>query len=140
MTKEEKINLIKENEELVVLALEQYVNNIYKMTDEYFDTTVHNGKILRTLKKGLEHNEKMEKFILDSNEAAEEYDKIRLKIKNKDFNLSLAEIAEIAVSFNFCKILLDKQYKYITNSQKIVKELISSLMSSLDIDELKIKS
>jgi len=88
MSVESKIEKIKTEKESAIDALTLYLDSIYNMTDRFFDVKIkEDGSIERVLKKGLEPDMKIEKFIMELNNDASEYEKIRGKLKNDDFNL-----------------------------------------------------
>ena len=84
----EKINLIRDNRDADIAALNVYLDKIYKLTDDYFE----DGK----LKEGLSSDAKLEKFILELRDDANKFESVRRKLINNDFNLSLEEVNYIA--------------------------------------------
>lgn len=140
MNKEEKIEYIKENSEIILIALNSYLDSLYTIVEKYFDRKVDEDNSIKwELKEGLENDPKLEKAILDAKETSIEYEKVRNKIINKDFNLSLVEIAQAGIACNFLKVILDKQYTYVYNSQQLIKEIISNLTSGEELNNIKIK-
>lgn len=88
MSIETKIEKIKAEKESAIDALTLYLDSIYNMTDRFFDIKIkEDGSTERVLKEGLEPDMKIEKFIMELNNDASEYEKIRGKLKNDDFNL-----------------------------------------------------
>ena len=88
MSIESKIEKIKAEKESAIDALTLYLDSIYNMTDRFFDIKIkEDGGIERVLKEGLEPDMKIEKFIMELNNDASEYEKIREKLKADDFNL-----------------------------------------------------
>jgi predicted nucleic acid-binding Zn-ribbon protein len=88
MSIESKIEKIKAEKESAIDALTLYLDSIYNMTDRFFDIKIkEDGSTERVLKEGLEPDMKIEKFIMELNNDASEYEKIRGKLKNDDFNL-----------------------------------------------------
>lgn len=117
-----KIMCIKDDPESAILALTGYLDDIYNLTDQFFDMKIDKktNKVIRVLKKDLEHSDKPVNFILELNEDAKRYEKIREKLQNNDFNLSLVEINQIGLAFNYMAILIEKQIK---TSQQALKDI-----------------
>ena len=137
MSKETKLNCIKENADVVIAGLDAYLDSIYAMTDNYFTYTTENNEIKRVLKDGLKHDEKLEKFILELESDSNDYEILRSKLKKKDFNLSLAEIARAGLACQFLKIQLDKRKNAVLNSLELTKSIITTLMEPVPPVELE---
>lgn len=133
MNLDDKIKCIRENSESAVLALTSYLDSIYNMTDQFYDQAIKevDGKetVVRILKPELVKDEKAEKFIEELNNDASQYEKIRGKLKNGDFNLSLPEIARIGLAFTFVGITLDKQIKQANAAMADIQKIIEILMA-----------
>lgn len=117
-----KIMCIKDDPESAILALTGYLDDIYNLTDQFFDMEIDEktNRVIRVLKKDLEYSDKPVNFILELNEDAKRYEKIREKLQNNDFNLSLVEINQIGLAFNYMAILIEKQIK---TSQQALKDI-----------------
>lgn len=117
----EKINLIKDNREAAIAALNVYLDKIYKLTDDYFE----NGK----LKEGLTPDTKLEKFILELRNGADRFESVRRKLINNDFNLSLEEVNYVALSFVHVVESWQFQIKNLTLAKEQAQEIIKTLMA-----------
>ena len=129
MSVESKIEKIKTEKESAIDALTLYLDSIYNMTDRFFDVKIkEDGSIERVLKKGLEPDMKIEKFIMELNNDASEYEKIRGKLKNDDFNLQLTEIARIGLAFTYTAMIIQKRIDESTKALKDIKSIVDVLM------------
>lgn len=117
-----KIYLIRDNKEPAIAALNNYLDRIYKLTDDYFE----NGK----LKEGLTPDEKIEKFVLELREDAEKYENVRRKLINNDFNLSVVEINHIALAFVYMIERWKNEAMILNRTIEQAKNIISVLMKS----------
>lgn len=117
----EKINLIRDNRDAAIAALNVYLDKIYKLTDDYFE----DGK----LKEGLSSDAKLEKFILELRDDATKFESVRRKLIDNDFNLSLEEVNYIALGFVYMAESWRSQIKKLTlaveQAQAITKVLIA---------------
>lgn len=118
---EEKIQLIKENKNAAIAALNSYLDKIYGLTDQYFTS---DGK----LKEGLTKDEKLEKFLLELKEDASKYEFVRRKIIDEDYNLSLIDINHIALAFTYVSATWQTMIKNLTKAIEETKPIISKLM------------
>lgn len=116
----EKINLIRDNKEAAIAALNVYLDKIYKLTDDYFE----NGK----LKEGLTPDAKLEKFILELRDDANKFESVRRKLINSDFNLSLEEVNYVALGFVYMAESWQSQIKNLTLAVEQVQAIIKTLM------------
>lgn len=116
----EKINLIRDNRDAAIAALNVYLDKIYKLTEDYFDGD--------TLKKGLTPDAKLENFILELRDDAAKFESVRRKLINNDFNLSLEEVNYVALGFVYLSESWRSQIKNLNmaveQSQAIVKVLM----------------
>ena len=117
----EKINLIRDNRDAAIAALNVYLDKIYKLTDDYFE----DGK----LKEGLSSDAKLEKFILELRDDATKFESVRRKLIDNDFNLSLEEVNYIALGFVYMAESWRSQIKKLTlaveQAQAITKVLVA---------------
>lgn len=117
----EKINLIRDNKEAAIAALNVYLDKIYKLTDDYFE----NGK----LKEGLTPDAKLEKFILELRSDADKFESVRRKLINNDFNLSLEEVNYVALGFVYMAESWQSQIKNLTLAVEQAQTIIKTLMA-----------
>lgn len=118
---EEKIQLIKENKDAAIAALNSYLDKIYGLTDQYF---TGDGK----LKEGLTKDEKLEKFLLELREDASKYESVRRKIIDEDYNLSLIDINHVALAFTYVSATWQTMIKNLTKAIEETKPIVSKLM------------
>ena len=116
-----KIYLIRDNKDAAIAALNSYLDRIYNLTDDYFE----DGK----LKEGLTPDEKIEKFVLELREDASKYEKVRRKLIDNDFNLSLVEINYIALAFVYIVQRWKNEQKMILNAINQTQDIIAVLMA-----------
>lgn len=129
ITLQKKIDCVKENKEAAILALSSYLDSIYNNTDKFFDVvTNENGTTSRVLKEGISSDEKIEKFIEELNNDAQNYEKIRTKLQSEDFNLSLTEIARIGLSFVFSGVYIENMIKNYNKALSEIQKMIEILM------------
>lgn len=118
---EEKIQLIKENKDAAVAALNSYLDKIYNLTDQYFTED-------NQLKEGLTKDEKLEKFLIELRDDASKYESVRRKIIDEDYNLSLIDINHIALAFTYVSATWQAMIKNLTKAIEETKPIISKLM------------
>lgn len=116
----EKINLIRDNRDAAIAALNIYLDKIYKLTDDYFE----DGK----LKEGLTHDAKLEEFILELREDTNKFESVRRKLIDNDFNLSLEEVNYIALGFVYMAESWRSQIKNLTLAAEQAQAIIKVLM------------
>lgn len=117
----EKINLIRDNREAAIAALNVYLDKIYNLTDDYFE----NGK----LKEGLTPDAKLEKFILELRDDADKFESVRRKLINNDFNLSLEEVNYVGLGFVYMAESWRSQIKNLTLAIEQTQAIIKILMT-----------
>lgn len=117
----EKINLIRDNRDAAIAALNVYLDKIYKLTDDYFE----DGK----LKEGLTHDTKLEKFILELRDDANKFESVRRKLIDNDFNLSLEEVNYIALGFVYMAESWRSQIKNLTLAVEQAQAITKVLMA-----------
>lgn len=118
---EEKIQIIKDNRDAAIAALNSYLDKIYGLTDQYFTSD-------GILKEGLTEDEKLEKFLLELKEDASKYETVRRKIIDEDYNLSLIDINHIALAFTYVSATWQTMIKNLTKAIEETKPIISKLM------------
>ena len=117
----EKINLIRDNRDAAIAALNVYLDKIYKLTDDYFE----DGK----LKEGLSSDAKLEKFILELRDDATKFESVRRKLIDNDFNLSLEEANYIALGFVYMAESWRSQIKKLTLAAEQAQAITKVLMA-----------
>lgn len=117
----EKQSLIKDNKEVVIRAINAYLDKIYNLTETFFN---EDG----SLKKGLTSDEKVELFIKNlKNHQAVIYENIRKKIIDDDFNLSQKEIAYVNSTLIYIFGCWESQIEKLTKASNEIIELIKKL-------------
>ena len=117
-----KIELIEQYREPAIAALNSYLDSMYDLTDKYFD---EKGNMLPLP----EENEKLKNFILEVKSDTQKYENVRRKLINKDLSLSLYEINLVALSFTFTVETMKKQVKNLTDTIKVLSDLVAALMA-----------
>lgn len=117
----EKINLIRDNRDAAIAALNVYLDKIYNLTDSYFDNGI--------LKKELTPDEKLQNFLLELRDDAQKFEAVRRKIIENDFNLSLKEINYVALAFTYLSESWQNQIKNLTTAREQAQQIIKTLMS-----------
>lgn len=120
----EKINLIRDNRDAAIAALNVYLDKIYKLTDDYFE----DGK----LKEGLSSDAKLEKFILELRDDATKFESVRRKLIDNDFNLSLEEVNYVALGFVYIAESWQSQIKNLTLAVEQARTITKTLMAKTD--------
>lgn len=118
---EEKIQLIKENKDAAVAALNSYLDKIYDLTDKYFTED-------NQLKEGLTKDEKLEKFLMELKNDASKYESVRRKLLDENYDLSLKEINYIALAFTYVSATWQTMIKNLTKAIEETKPIVSKLM------------
>ena len=118
---EEKIQLIKENKDAAVAALNSYLDKIYTLIDQYF--TENNQ-----LKEGLTKDEKLEKFLIELKNDASKYESVRRKLIDENYDLSLKEINYVALAFTYVSATWQTMIKNLTKAIEETKLIVSKLM------------
>lgn len=116
MTLQEKAQMLEQNKEAAIAALDSVLDTYLNLTNPVFD---ENGN----LKEHLFKDEKAKNEALNLRADIPKYDNLRLKIKNGDFSLSPSEFAYVGISFLFCR---DRAMHQIEAMQK-AKELCDTL-------------
>ena len=118
---EEKIQLIKENKDAAVAALNSYLDKIYNLTDRYFTED-------NQLKEGLTKDEKLEKFLIELRNDASKYESVRRKLIDENYDLSLKEINYVALAFTYVSATWQTMIKNLTKAIEETKLIVSKLM------------
>lgn len=118
---EEKIQLIKENKDAAIAALNSYLDKIYTLTDQYFTKD-------NQLKEGLTKDEKLEKFLIELKNDASKYESVRRKLIDENYDLSLKEINYVALAFTYVSATWQTMIKNLTKAIEETKLIVSKLM------------
>ena len=118
---EEKIQLIKENKDAAVAAINSYLDKIYNLTDQYFTED-------NQLKEGLTKDEKLEKFLIELKNDASKYESVRRKLIDENYDLSLKEINYVALAFTYVSATWQTMIKNLTKAIEETKPIVSKLM------------
>ena len=118
---EEKIQLIKENKDAAIAALNSYLDKIYNLTDQYFTKD-------NQLKEGLTKDEKLEKFLIELKNDASKYESVRRKLIDENYDLSLKEINYVALAFTYVSATWQTMIKNLTKAIEETKLIVSKLM------------
>lgn len=118
---EEKIQLIKENKNAAIAALNSYLDKIYNLTDQYFTED-------NQLKEGLTKDEKLEKFLIELKNDASKYESVRRKLIDENYDLSLKEINYVALAFTYVSATWQTMIKNLTKAIEETKPIVSKLM------------
>lgn len=118
---EEKIQIIKENRDAAVAALNSYLDRIYNLTNQYFTED-------NQLKEGLTKDEKLEKFLMELRNDASKYESVRRKIIDENYDLSLKEINYVALAFTYVSATWQTMIKNLTKAIEETKPIVSKLM------------
>jgi SAM-dependent methyltransferase len=94
---------------------------------EFFWLTMN--QIERVLKPDLNLDEQTIKFAETFEADAKKYEKVRTKLLNSDFNLSIAEINYVALAFYFCSEKLHAQIADMEKAASLAEDLREKLMS-----------
>ena len=129
LTKEKKIEYIKENKDAAVVAVTSYLDAIYSIKEKFLN---EDG----TLREELPKDEKAENFIKSMQHDAAMFEIVRQKLICRDFNLSLAEISRVGICFFFMKEQMTKQVETlnegIAKANSLVEKLIDSSSENID--------
>lgn len=118
---EEKIQIIKENRDAAIAALNSYLDRIYNLTNQYFTED-------NQLKKGLTKDEKLEKFLMELRNDASKYESVRRKLLDENYDLSLKEINYVALAFTYVSATWQTMIKNLTKAIEETKPIVSKLM------------
>lgn len=118
---EEKIQIIKENRDAAVAALNSYLDRIYNLTNQYFTED-------NQLKEGLTKDEKLEKFLIELKNDASKYESVRRKLLDENYDLSLKEINYVALAFTYVSATWQTMIKNLTKAIEETKPIVSKLM------------
>ena len=126
MTLEEKIEVVKQNKDACIAALESVLDTLYNVTDPVWQVDKDGN-----LDLGLKDKKALAQAI-SLREDIQKYEPIRLKLKKDDFNLTTKEIAYITICFNFCSIRAKNQIESMTKAKELCDTLFVVLGSKDD--------
>lgn len=125
MTLEEKQKLISENKDQAVTAVTTYLDSIYSVKEQFL---TEDGE----LKEDLPRDEKAEEFVRSVQKDAKDYEIIRRKLIDGDFNLSLLETTRVALAFTFMSVQSERLIKQMISMKEIADGLIEQLMQGTE--------
>lgn len=125
MTLEQKREIVTNNKDPAIAALEAVCDRIYDITDPLLD---NEGQISEE-KIGPQSSID---FLKTLREDAEKYEKLREKLMRGDFNLSLTEINLVGLAFNFCRVNLREQISLMDKAAQLADSIVKDLMSAED--------
>lgn len=125
MTLEEKQKLISENKDQAVTAVTTYLDSIYSVKEQFL---TEDGE----LKEDLLRDEKAEEFVKSIQKDAKDYEIIRRKLIDGDFNLSLLETTRVALAFTFMSVQSERLIKQMISMKEIVDGLVEQLMQGTE--------
>lgn len=125
MTLEEKQKLISENKDQAVTAVTTYLDSIYSVKEQFL---TEDGE----LKEDLPRDEKAEGFVKSVQKDAKDYEIIRRKLIDGDFNLSLLETTRVALAFTFMSVQSERLIKQMISMKEIADGLVEQLMQGTE--------
>ena len=125
MTLEEKQKLISENKDQAVAAVTTYLDSIYSVKEQFL---TEDGE----LKEGLPQDKKAEEFVKSVQKDAKDYEIIRRKLIDGDFNLSLLETTRVALAFAFMSVQSERLIKQMISMKEIADGLVEQLMQGTE--------
>ena len=125
MTLEEKQKLISENKDQAVTAVTTYLDSIYSVKEQFL---TEDGE----LKEDLPRDEKAEEFVKSVQKDAKDYEIIRRKLIDGDFNLSLLETTRVALAFTFMSVQSERLIKQMILMKEIADGLVEQLMQGTE--------
>lgn len=127
MTLEEKIEFVKQNRDEAIVVLNGLLDANYTVIDshdEYMRTVIE--EMGQTLK---ENDEAGRQFVMNIKKDVDVYEKVRRKLLNNDFNLSLLEINYIGLAYMFYAIRFKKTIDNLKQAQQYSEEMHKKLIS-----------
>lgn len=118
---QEKLQLIKDNQDACIAAIESYLDSMYTLTDKYFN---ENGDFI--LENSVE-NDGLVDFIKSIRQDINKYEILRRKIKDKDFNITYMEIMKIGFAFSYCEVNLKNQSKNLAAASEMAGKICATL-------------
>ncbi len=122
MTLEEKQEIVRNNKDPSLAALKSMLDRIYELTDDFLN---EKGNVKTTLTPDY----KAGKFLQSLRDDIPKLEKVREKIQNNDFSLSLVEINYVALAFVYVRARFEKQIKNINEAIRQSTEIINNLMA-----------
>lgn len=125
MTQEQKIQLIKDNSGAIIASLNGVLDATYELREKYLDENDN-------LKEGLTPDDKLVDFIRSIQQDTSQYESVRQKLIDGDFNMSLTEIARAGLALMFIRGVMDKQLQNIKEGMDKADLLIKQLMDETE--------
>ena len=125
-----KIELIKEYKDTIIAAFNFYLDYLYGLTENFTE----NGE----LKEGIQLEEGIKTLLSDSLARAEQYEKIREKIIQGNFNLSIVEIDYISLMLFFWITMTSKHIATLQKAVDLATELQNALLIGSSIDKSQV--
>lgn len=120
---EKKIEIIKQNKDVIIQSINKYLDKIYDIKDTFFG---ENGK----LKQGLERDEQVEKFISDLNSnIAPNLEVARRKLLDNNYELNSKDFAYIKAALIYIYGVWEIQIKELTEAKSEIGNLIKDFKS-----------
>lgn len=115
-----QIFLIQQYTKPIIASINYYLDYIYNLKDEFYDDNDQ-------LNRELEHDEEAEGLINRVSEKVEQFEIIRAKLTNDDFNLSTTEISYIGIALLFyykvLQIKIARENEALELSKFLVQEI-----------------
>jgi hypothetical protein len=108
-----------------VTAVTTYLDSIYSVKEQFL---TEDGE----LKKNLPRDEKAEEFVKSVQKDAKDYEIIRRKLIDGDFNLSLLETTRVALAFTFMSVQSERLIKQMISMKEIADSLVEQLMQGTE--------
>lgn len=127
MNIDKKIFVIQGDKEATIAALNSYLDYIYNLHEMFFDEN-------NRLRDGLQTEPELENIIISSKENAAKFEKVREKLINDDFNLSLLEINYIALAYYYARTRMEITIKNLTKAIENMKLTEAILFEGTDLN------
>jgi hypothetical protein len=108
-----------------VTAVTTYLDSIYSVKEQFL---TEDGE----LKEDLPRDEKAEEFVKSIQKDAKDYEIIRRKLIDGDFNLSLLETTRVALAFTFMSVQSERLIKQMISMKEIADSLVEQLMQGTE--------
>lgn len=120
-------DLIKDNKDAILAALNFYLDYIYSVKESFFDEQGNR-------KSELSPDEGLENLISSLANNTDRYEKIRRKILDGDFNLSLAEKDYAGLAVFFWVRMAENQIRTLTAAKEKGRELYNAILKNSQVD------
>lgn len=119
--------LIKQYKDPIIASFNFYLDYIYSLMDNYFEDG--------NLKPEFSADKQLEELISSCGANAKKYEKIRKKLINNDFNLSILEINYIGLMLFFWERMTQKQIATLQKASDLANNLRIQLLGNTKVDE-----